>query len=110
MTELFQTRHIGTDADAQSVMLSALHYDSVDSLACAYAVTLAEAKRYREAAELLDNIEPRHPFDAELVSYARGVLYFRTKRWPDVLAQFPDASDRRKLLWDTPRKLFGFAS
>src|SRR6266550_595820 len=26
------------------------------------------------------------------------------------LTQFPDASDRRKLLWDTPRQLFGFAS
>ncbi|MDQ2962655.1 MAG: amidohydrolase family protein [Pseudomonadota bacterium] len=27
-----------------------------------------------------------------------------------VLTLFPDASDRRKLLWDTPRELFGFAS
>jgi predicted TIM-barrel fold metal-dependent hydrolase len=27
-----------------------------------------------------------------------------------VLALFPDATDRRKLLWDTPRGLFGFAS
>jgi predicted TIM-barrel fold metal-dependent hydrolase len=27
-----------------------------------------------------------------------------------VLALFPDASDRRKVLWDTPRELFGFAS
>lgn len=26
-----------------------------------------------------------------------------------VLALFPDAADRRKLLWDTPRGLFGFA-
>ncbi len=26
-----------------------------------------------------------------------------------VSALFPDASDRRKLLWDTPRELFGFA-
>jgi predicted TIM-barrel fold metal-dependent hydrolase len=26
-----------------------------------------------------------------------------------VLTLFPDASDRRKLLWDTPRALFGFA-
>jgi len=26
------------------------------------------------------------------------------------LALFPDGSDRRKLLWDTPRKLFGFGS
>jgi predicted TIM-barrel fold metal-dependent hydrolase len=27
-----------------------------------------------------------------------------------VLVLFPDASERRKLLWDTPRKLFGFAA
>jgi len=27
-----------------------------------------------------------------------------------LLTLFPDASDRRKLLWDTPRELFGFAS
>ena len=27
-----------------------------------------------------------------------------------VVTLFPDASDRRKLLWDTPRKLFGFVS
>jgi predicted TIM-barrel fold metal-dependent hydrolase len=27
-----------------------------------------------------------------------------------VLALFPEASERRKLLWDTPRQLFGFAS
>ena len=26
------------------------------------------------------------------------------------LTLFPDASDRRKLLWDTPCKLLGFAS
>jgi len=26
------------------------------------------------------------------------------------LTLFPDATDRRKLMWDTPRKLFGFAS
>ena len=68
---------------------------SVDSLACAYAVVLAEAKRYEEAAELLDTTDPRHPFDAELISYARGVLYFRTGRWPDVLAQFPEATQWR---------------
>jgi predicted TIM-barrel fold metal-dependent hydrolase len=27
-----------------------------------------------------------------------------------VVTLFPNASDRRKILWDTPRKLFGFAS
>ena len=26
-----------------------------------------------------------------------------------VLTLFPDSSDRRKLLWDAPRELFGFA-
>jgi glycine dehydrogenase len=35
MTELFQTRHIGTDDDAQRTMLSALGYESVDDLVTA---------------------------------------------------------------------------
>ena len=62
---------------------------SVESLAAAYAAALTEAKRYAEAAELLDSTEPRHPFDEELLKYVRGLLYFRTGRWPDVLTQFP---------------------
>ena len=69
---------------------------SVDSLAATYAMTLAEAKRYREAADLLEGIDPRNPFEAELVRYARGVLYFRTRRWPDVLTQFPAATPWRQ--------------
>ncbi|OBJ61664.1 type VII secretion AAA-ATPase EccA [Mycobacterium sp. 1423905.2] len=68
---------------------------SVDSLACGYAAVLAENKRYKEAADLLNAAEPRHPFDAELVEYVRGVLYFRTKRWPDVLLQFPEGKQWR---------------
>jgi glycine dehydrogenase len=32
MTELFSSRHIGTDGDAQAVMLETLGYDSVDAL------------------------------------------------------------------------------
>lgn len=70
---------------------------SVESLACAYAAALAEAKRYEEAAKLLDGVEPRHPFDEELVTYVRGVLYFRTGRWPDVLIQFPEGK-----VWRNP--------
>ena len=70
---------------------------SVESLACAYAAVLAEAKRYEEAAKLLDGVEPRHPFDEELVTYVRGVLYFRTGRWPDVLIQFPEGK-----VWRNP--------
>jgi type VII secretion ATPase EccA len=70
---------------------------SVESLACGYAAALAEAKRYEEAAKLLDGVEPRHPFDEELVAYVRGVLYFRTGRWPDVLIQFPEGK-----IWRNP--------
>src|ERR1700761_9058856 len=70
---------------------------SVESLAVAYAAALAEAKRYEEAAKLLDGVEPRHPFDEELVTYVRGVLYFRTGRWPDVLVQFPEGK-----IWRNP--------
>jgi type VII secretion ATPase EccA len=70
---------------------------SVESLAVGYAAALAEAKRYEEAAKLLDGVEPRHPFDEELVTYVRGVLYFRTGRWPDVLIQFPEGK-----VWRNP--------
>ncbi len=69
---------------------------SVDSLAATYAMALAEVKRYKEAADLLDGTDPRNPFEAELVRYARGVLFFRSRRWPDVLAQFPAATPWRQ--------------
>lgn len=68
---------------------------SVESLAAAYAAALAEEKRFEEASRLLDAAEPRHPFDTELIKYVRGVLYFRTGRWPDVLSQFPPATQWR---------------
>jgi type VII secretion ATPase EccA len=68
---------------------------TVEALACAYAAVLAEAKRYQEAAELLDRVEPRHPVDEELIAYVRGILYFRTGRWPDVLSQFPEGKTWR---------------
>src|ERR1700744_457641 len=68
---------------------------SVESLACGYAAVLAEAKRFEEAAKLLDGGVPRHPFDEELGNYVRGVLFFRTGRWPDVLVQFPEGKTWR---------------
>ncbi|CAM4417621.1 Type VII secretion system protein EccA1 [Mycobacterium basiliense] len=96
----WETRRLGvTDLqfrpEVSDGLFLRLAVTSVDSLACAYAAVLAEAKRYQEASDLLDTTDPRHPFDAELVSYVRGVLYFRTKRWPDVLAQFPEATPWR---------------
>ena len=69
---------------------------SVDSLAATYAAALADAKRYEEASRLLDGTNPRNPSEAELVRYVRGLLYFRTGRWPDVLAQFPAATPWRQ--------------
>ncbi|MCV7425832.1 type VII secretion AAA-ATPase EccA [Mycobacterium montefiorense] len=70
---------------------------SVESLTCAYAAVLAEAKRYEEAAKLLDRVEPRQPIDEELIAYVRGIVYFRTGRWPDVLTQFPEGK-----IWRNP--------
>ncbi|OBK46890.1 type VII secretion AAA-ATPase EccA [Mycobacterium kubicae] len=96
----WETRRLGvTDLqfrpEVSDGLFLKLAVTSVDSLACGYAAVLAEAKRYKEAADLLDATAPRHPFDAELISYVRGVLYFRTKRWPDVLLQFPEGKQWR---------------
>lgn len=62
---------------------------SADTLAAGYAATLVDAKRYDEAFDLLESVEARQPFDAEVLSYVRGLLSYRTGRWTDVLAQFP---------------------
>jgi type VII secretion ATPase EccA len=96
----WETRRLGvTDLqfrpEVSDGLFLRLAITSVESLACAYAAVLAEAKRFEEAAKLLDNVEPRHPFDQELVNYVRGVLYFRTGRWPDVLVQFPEGTPWR---------------
>lgn len=96
----WETRRLGvTDLqfrpEVSDGLFLKLAITSVESLACAYAAVLAEVKRYAEAAKLLDSIEPRHPFDEELVTYMRGVLYFRTGRWPDVLTQFPEGKPWR---------------
>ncbi len=97
----WETRRLGlTDAEFRPEVSDGLFLrlavTSVESLAAGYAAALAEAQRYEEAAKLLDSIEPRHAFDAELVSYVRGLLYFRTGRWPDVLTQFPAAHTWRQ--------------
>jgi type VII secretion ATPase EccA len=97
----WETRRLGlNDAEfrpeGSDGLFLRLAITSVESLAAAYVAALAEAKRYEEAAQLLETIEPRHAFEAELVSYVRGLLYFRTGRWPDVLTQFPAATPWRQ--------------
>ena len=96
----WETRRLGvTDLqfrpEVSDGLFLRLAVTSVESLACVYAAVLAEANRYEEAAKLLDGIDPRHPFDEEVVDYVRGVLYFRTGRWPDVLAQFSEGKTWR---------------
>ncbi|ORJ58416.1 type VII secretion AAA-ATPase EccA [Mycobacterium simiae] len=98
----WETRRLGVTEiqfhpDVSDGLFLKLAVISVESLACAYAAVLAEAKRYQEAAELLDGIEPRQPIDEELIAYVRGILYFRTGRWPDVLNQFPEGK-----IWRNP--------
>ncbi|WP_144209258.1 type VII secretion AAA-ATPase EccA [Mycobacterium tilburgii] len=98
----WETRRLGVTEiqfhpDVSDGLFLNLAVVSVESLACAYAAVLAEAKRYQEAAELLDGVEPRQPLDEELIAYVRGILYFRTGRWPDVLNQFPEGK-----IWRNP--------
>jgi type VII secretion ATPase EccA len=66
---------------------------SRDGLRCAYAVALIREGRFGDADTLLSQGEPGDPFDADAHVYARGLLHFLAKRWPDVLAAFP--TDRR---------------
>ncbi len=96
----WETRRLGVTElqfhpDVSDGLFLKLAVISVESLACAYAAVLAEAKRYEEAEKLLDGVEPRQPIDQELIDYVRGILYFRTGRWPDVLSRFPEGKTWR---------------
>jgi type VII secretion ATPase EccA len=96
----WETRRLGVSdlqfrPEVSDGMFLRLSVTTVEALACGYAAVLAEAKRYEEAEKLLDGVEPRHPFDEELIAYVRGILYFRTGRWPDVLKQFPEGKTWR---------------
>ncbi|ORX07195.1 type VII secretion AAA-ATPase EccA [Mycolicibacillus trivialis] len=96
----WETRRLGlTDLqfrpEVSDGLFLKLAVTSVESLAAAYAAALVNAKRYAEAAQLLDDTEPRRPMDEELLRYVRGLLHFRTGRWPDVLSQFPAATPWR---------------
>ncbi|ORA29324.1 type VII secretion AAA-ATPase EccA [Mycobacterium aquaticum] len=65
-----------------------LEITSRDSLLTAYATVLAREGRYADADEVLRGLAPTDPFDADLHTYAQGVLHFQAKRWPDVLRFF----------------------
>ncbi len=65
-----------------------LEITSRDSLLTAYATVLAREGRYADADEVLRGLAPTDPFDADLHTYAQGVLHFQAKRWPDMLRFF----------------------
>lgn len=96
----WETRLLGVnDAEflpqASDGLFLLLAVTSVETLAAGYAAALAGERRYAEAAQLLEEVAPRQPFEAEIVKYVWGVLYFRAGRWPDVLTQFPAATQWR---------------
>ncbi|ULN44732.1 type VII secretion AAA-ATPase EccA (plasmid) [Mycolicibacterium crocinum] len=80
-----------------------LEITSRDALRTALTVALIREKRYPQAHALLSEANPTDPFDADSHLYARGLLHFQTKRWPDVLAAF--SADR---VWRMP--IFGAAA
>ncbi|EHB46352.1 type VII secretion AAA-ATPase EccA [Mycolicibacterium vinylchloridicum] len=80
-----------------------LEITSRDALRAALAVALIREKRYAQAHALLSEADPADPFDADSHLYARGLLHFQTKRWPDVLATF--STDR---VWRLP--IYGAAA
>src|SRR5689334_643811 len=62
-----------------------LEITSRDALRAALAAALIREKRFAQAHALLSEVDPADPFDADSHAYARGLLHFQTKRWPDVL-------------------------
>jgi type VII secretion ATPase EccA len=61
----------------------------------AYAASLIQGQDYDEAESLLNRMAPSdsigEPLQGEIVSYMRGILYFTTQRWPDVLTALADS-------------------
>ena len=77
----------------------ALEITSQSSLGAALGVALARDGRYAQADSLLREVRPTDPFDAEVHTYAQGVLQFRAQRWSDVLRLFPAEKRWRKPIY-----------
>ncbi|WP_308465405.1 aminomethyl-transferring glycine dehydrogenase [Rathayibacter soli] len=77
MTELFSSRHIGTDSDAQSAMLRALGYDSVDALVEA-AVPRSIAIDARTSGAIADSVIPPAASEREVLAELRALASSNT--------------------------------
>lgn len=63
----------------------------------AYSARLIEGKDYDEAERMLDEIVASNAVEADVAtedicSYIRGILYFTTQRWPDVLTALANSA------------------
>ena len=65
----------------------------------AYASSMIEGKDYDEAERVLDELDKKRAAmvdsgvrSAEICAYIRGVLYFTTQRWPDVLTALANSA------------------
>jgi type VII secretion ATPase EccA len=70
---------------------------SLAEINLAYAASLIQGKDYDEAERMLDELgatpqSPDEPGTAEICAYLRGILYFTTQRWPDVLTALADSA------------------
>lgn len=93
-----ELRRLGLNTEAFSARFVAGLYiehplSTRTDVACALAVARIDAGRFDDAVEVLRDAESLQSSEVEhgktggmLVPYVRGVLYFRTQRWPDVLS------------------------
>nr|WP_200828538.1 type VII secretion AAA-ATPase EccA [Mycobacterium sp. 3519A] len=71
---------------------------SLAEIELAYAASLIQGMDYQEAEHLLAELGQRRAFEAdgyaslEIYAYIRGVLYFTTQRWPDVLTALAESA------------------
>lgn len=77
--------------------------------ACALAVQRMGQSRFSEAEQLLDEAEQfvsreqsEAATDRRVIAYARGVLYHRTQRWPDVMTALAGSRE-----WEEPHMAAG---
>jgi type VII secretion ATPase EccA len=101
---LREQRRLGLPARALSGRFqTGLYLDyalaDVTEVGLAYAANMIDGKDYDEAESALDELDRQRAAmpdgdatSSEICAYIRGVLHFRTQRWPDVLTALANSS------------------
>src|SRR6185436_7852373 len=71
--------------------------NSLSEIRTAYAASLIQGRDYDAAEQILDELtaadgSAEDPSPDQIQAYVRGVLYFTTQRWPDVLTALADSA------------------